>query len=87
MHKHRDQANCGIKVEFIGDDGRKVSSEIVEVLLPSRSSLSTAAAHTRGFVREAQLGAHPPIQQAGHAQSRVEKSQTLDSLTIPMPRK
>jgi hypothetical protein len=86
MHKHRDQATCGIKVEFIGDDGRKVSSETVEVLLPSRSSLSTAAAHTRGFVREAQLGAHPLIQHAGHAQSRVEKSQTLDSLTIPMPR-
>ncbi len=36
------QVNCGLKVEFINEKGQRVSSEIVEVLLPSRAASSTA---------------------------------------------
>ena len=87
MQKHRDQAKCGLKVEFTGNDGRRVTSEIVDVLLPSRSGLSAAAARSRGFVRESQIGADPPIERAAHSEPVVSKPMKLDSLSIPFPKK
>jgi hypothetical protein len=87
MNKQRGQANCGLKVEFIGDDGRTVSSEIVEVLLPSRSAAASAAGRTRGFVREAQIGATPQVERAAHSDAKPAKQDKLDSMSIPLPRK
>lgn len=86
MKKHKDQVNCGLKVEFVGDNGHKVASEITEILLPSRSSAKHAAALTRGFVREEQLGLKRKeiAAQAGDP-SAEESSKSLDSLTIPFP--
>lgn len=95
MNKHREQVNCGLKVELISDDGARVCSEIVEVLLPSRTASTRAAQKTRGFVREARIGGlanlHPDITRAGTettpAESRSETtSESLDTLSIPLPR-
>lgn len=87
MNRHRDQVHCGLKVEFIGEDGRRVSSEIVEVMLPSRSASTKAASLTRGFVREEQLGNNPVIHQAPVAEPVDQKAQKLESVTIPLPKR
>jgi hypothetical protein len=91
MKKTRDQVNCGLKVDFINDKGLRVSSEIVEVLLPSRSASTSAAAMTRGFVRESQLGMKPVVQ-ASHENSKPvenvsEKQGSLETLSIPLPKR
>lgn len=87
MNRHRDQVHCGLKVEFTGDDGRTVSSEIVDVMLPSRSAATKAASLTRGFVRESQLGNHPVIHQAPTTEAVEQKTQKLESLSIPLPQR
>jgi hypothetical protein len=87
MSKNRDQVKCGLKVEFIDDAGRKVTSEIVEVLLPSRSATTKAAAATRGFVRESQIGGKPLVQKILSAEAEPDKPRTLDSLSIPLPKR
>ncbi len=86
MKRHRDQVNCGLKVEFINEKGQRVSSEIVEVLLPSRAASSTAAAKTRGFVREKQLGLKPAVEQTSHESQKSDpESNKLESFSIPLP--
>lgn len=86
MKRHRDQVNCGLKVEFINDKGQRVSSETVEVLLPSRAASSAAAAKTRGFVREKQLGVKPAVEQTSHeSQNPESESNKLESVSIPLP--
>ena len=87
MNRHRDQVHCGLKVDFISEDGRTVSSEIVEVMLPSRSATAKAASLTRGFVRESQLGNQPVIHQVPAADPLVQRTQKLESLSIPLPKR
>jgi hypothetical protein len=87
MNRHRDQVHCGLRVEFIGEDGRRVSSEIVEVMLPSRSASAKAASLTRGFVRETQLGRNPVIHQVQVAEPDDQKAKKLESVSIPLPKK
>lgn len=87
MRKHRDQVNVGLKVEFVSEDGQSVASEITEVLLGSRSATNHAAGITRGFVREAQLGAKPLSDRPKQTFPAADNSPTLDSLTIPLPNK
>ena len=86
MRKHKDQVNVGLKVEFVSEDGQRVSSDITEVLLPSRSASTRAAGITRGFVREAQLGGKPATDPHRQADPAVGNSPSLDALTIPFPR-
>lgn len=85
MNKHRNQVNCGLKVELVTDDGRKITSEITEVLLPTRSAAGRAAAKSRGFVRESQIGGK--MTQVAPAESDASESspEKLESLTIPLP--
>lgn len=87
MNRHREQVHCGLKVDFIGEDGRKVSSEIVEVMLPSRSATTKAANLTRGFVRETQLGNNPVIHHTPIAEPVDLKAQKLESVSIPLPKR
>ncbi len=87
MNRHRDQVHCGLKVEFTGEDGRKISSEIVEVMLPSRSATTKAASLTRGFVRDSQLGNPPVVHPAPIAEPVEQKTQKLESMTIPLPKR
>jgi hypothetical protein len=86
MSPSRERANCGLKVEFTGDDGRRVCSETVEVMLPSRSGAANGLLSTRGFVREAQLGTNPVIQRSRSGEIPQVKQQTLDSISIPFPK-
>jgi len=87
MNRHRDQVTCGLKVELIGDDGQKISSEIVEVMLPSRTATSKAASMTRGFVRESQLGAQPVIQRTVSEAPAIDKPPRLETMSIPLPKR
>ncbi|MFN9719178.1 MAG: hypothetical protein ACK58L_10815 [Planctomycetota bacterium] len=88
MKRHRNQVNCGLKVDFINEQGQRVSSDIVEVLLPSRSASSAAAAMTRGFVREKQLGMKPAVEQASHEKTQPQSDDNkLESVSIPLPRR
>ena len=87
MSKNRDQVTCGLKVDFIDEDGREVSSEIVEVMLPSRSATNKAAATSRGFVREAQIGGKPLVQKNVSVDAESGKPMRLESFSIPLPSK
>jgi hypothetical protein len=87
MRKHKGQATCGLKVEFVPENGQSVSSEITEVLLPSRSGSGSADNMTRGFVREAKLGGKLNVDQAGQLSASSERPATLDSVTIPLPKR
>ena len=87
MSKNRDQVTCGLKVNFIDEDGREVSSEIVEVMLPSRSATNKAAATSRGFVREAQIGGKPLVQKNVSVDAESGKPMRLESFSIPLPKR
>lgn len=88
MNRHMDQANCGLKVEFIGEDGRRVSSETVKVMLPGRTAKISPA--SRGFVREKQIGRTLTADSAAAVQdAKVSegKSQHLESVSIAFPKR
>jgi hypothetical protein len=85
---HRDQVNCALKVELIQEDGRTVSSQETEVLLPGRNTVQAAASRTRGFVREQRIepGRTEPGRKVTQA-SANEPGDALDTVSIPLPRK
>jgi len=87
MRKHKGQVNCGLKVEFVAEDGHSVSSEITEILLPSRSGSGSADGLSRGFVRQAKLGGKPEVDPAGQVSASSQSPATLDSVTIPLPKR
>lgn len=85
MNRHRDQVNCALKVELIMEDGRRVSSQETEVLLPGRNTANMAAARTRGFVQENRIGPDPdipPVQAPA-----IQKTSGIESLSIPLPKR
>lgn len=82
MNKHKEQVNCGLKVELVTEDGQKISSDVTEILLPSRYSTARAAARTRGFVRETQIGGKvTPAANESHS----DDPEKLESLSIRLP--
>ncbi len=87
VNSHKNQVNCGLRVELITEDGQKISSEVTEILLPSRSAAGRAAARSRGFVRESQIGGK--VTQAVATETGVSEpvQQKLESLSIPLPRR
>ena len=87
MNKHRNQVNCGLKVELITDDGQKITSEVTEVLLPTRSAAGRAAAKSRGFVRESQIGGSVTQAAATESQALEPAQEKLQSLSIPLPKR
>ncbi|MFM8476840.1 MAG: hypothetical protein ACKOEO_13765 [Planctomycetaceae bacterium] len=80
---HRDQVNCALKVELIQEDGRTISSQETEVLLPGRNTVQAAASRTRGFVRESRIEPGKRVTPA----SATQPEDTLDTMSIPLPRK
>lgn len=86
MRKHKDQVNCGLRVEFIPDGGRPVKSEITEVLLTSKTSAALAAEKTRGFVRESQLNFAKASKGTPEFAPEAEEDK-LETLSIPLPKK
>jgi hypothetical protein len=90
MSSSREQENCALMVEYIDEDGRKVRSEYVEVLLPSRSASTAAAKATRGFVRESQIGGkllQASATTATQPPATDSQPDKLESLSIPLPKR
>ena len=86
MNKHKNQVNCGLRVELITDDGQKITSEVTEVLLPTRSVAGRAAAKSRGFVRESQIGGMLTRAVATDTEAAEPAQDKLESLSIPLPK-
>lgn len=85
MNKHREQVNCALKVEFVGEDGRVVSSQETEVLLPGRDTTELAASRTRGFVRQNRIGPEEGQQPVVYGSAPPEPH--LDTMSIPLPKR
>lgn len=88
MEKHKNTVNCGLKVEFIGKDGRVVASDTTEVLLPGKGSMASTSPMQRSVTRNIsrKAGASP----SSHAvQSHIndDKPATLETTTIALPRR
>ena len=88
VKRHRGLAECALKVEFVLDNGRTISSPITEITLDPRQSHSgTHSAMARGVVRK------EPRSPSGESRESTTESTTqradekeLDSLTIRLPR-
>jgi hypothetical protein len=53
-------------------------------MLPSRSATNKAAATSRGFVREAQIGGKPLVQKNVSVDAESGKPMRLESFSIPL---
>lgn len=87
MSKNRDQVNCGLKVEIVLEDGRKVSTPTTEVLLHGKNSNALAGGQTRGFVRENRIGpkvVSEPVVATGDSNGSERKMETF---SIPLPKR
>jgi len=88
MNHKKNQVHCGLKVELVLDDGRKISTGETEVMLPSQRTGSQTAESTRGFVRQTQIRSNPGAilgQVSGGEPSSEPRS--LNTLRIPMPKR
>lgn len=80
VKQHRDAAFCALKVEFIPEDGRPISSPVTEITLEARQRQArTQSAIARNIVRRKRET--PKIKQA----SATAQPRGLDSLTIRLP--
>jgi len=80
---HRNQVNCGLKVELIHQDGRTVSSQETEVLLPGKNTTQAAASRTRGFVRDREIDPGKKVTPA----SATDSPAAMDTISIPLPKR
>ncbi|MCA9061381.1 MAG: hypothetical protein KDA85_22860, partial [Planctomycetaceae bacterium] len=84
VNRHKDSVWCGLKVEFVAENGMVVAWETTRVMLPSKSTTTTQLS---------ELSHHQPrntrIQPAGHATSLESRpvARDLDSVTIPLPKR
>jgi len=94
VQKHRDQVHCGLKVEIVLEDGRTVSTQPTDVLLPGRNTDSESTNKTRGFVRNSQIKSDIEAMTGepyfGEPRTVSVKPapapRTLDTLSIPFPK-
>ncbi|MBC7968177.1 MAG: hypothetical protein H7Z17_19895 [Fuerstia sp.] len=88
MKHHKDQVHCGLKVEFIMEDGRRISTGTTEVLLQGKRGRSEVSESTRGFVRQRQIGSNTEAMssQAPSGETSSEP-RTLNTLSIPLPKR
>ncbi|MBL8818029.1 MAG: hypothetical protein JNL58_18530 [Planctomyces sp.] len=82
--KHRDVAHCGLKVEFIGEGGRTVSSDITAVILPAKGASSTTALK-RNVVKNVRPASKSEVREDSNSTSHSPKN-SLNSETIALPR-
>lgn len=88
MKHHKDQVHCGLKVELIMDDGRKISTSTTEVLLQGRRGRSETSESTRGFVRQTQIRSNPEaISGKVPGGETSSEPRTLNTLSIPLPKR
>ncbi len=97
MQKHRNQVHCGMQVEIVLDNGRKISTQITDVLLPGGQSGTESSGQRRGFVRHTQITSdveamtgEPFLGEAHTSSPQVSPKpapRTLDTLSIPLPKR
>lgn len=97
VQKHREQVHCGLKVEIVLEDGRVVSTQPTDVLLPGRNkdSESDSTNKTRGFVQNSQIKSDVEAMtgQPYFGEPRTVSGKTvpaarkLDTLSIPFPKR
>ena len=88
MNQHKNQVHCGLKVELVLDDGRRISTSTTEVLLQGKRGRSETSESTRGFVRQIQIC--PNTDAVSGKVSGVEPSsepRSLNTLSIPLPKR
>jgi hypothetical protein len=88
MSKNKDQVNCGLKVEIVLEDGRKVSTPITQVLLHGKDSKAAAVSRTRGFVRENHIGPGSdgnPVSDSAYPRKSDDSS--METFRIPLPKR
>ena len=85
--RNKDQVNCGLKVEIVLEDGRKVSTQTTAVLLHGKNTGSLAARQTRGFVRQNRIGPKEGTEPVVyHSDAPIAAARTLETLSIPLPK-
>jgi len=88
MNHHKDQVHCGLKVELVLDDGRRISTSTTEVLLQGRRGRSEKSNPNRGFVRQTQIRPNSDAK-SGQASGGIPSSEprSLNTLSIPLPKR
>lgn len=85
--ENRNQVHCGLKVEIVLDDGRKISTNATDVLLPGKNAGAESVGPTRGFVSHrtisSDIEAITGQPYFGEPHSAPRK---LDTLSIPLPK-
>lgn len=88
MQKHRDQVHVGLKVEFVRDDGRRVSTPPIDVLLPGRNTEPATVGPTRGFVKHKKITSNVEAMTGEpYFGAATPAPRTLDTLSIPLPKR
>lgn len=83
--KHRDVAHCGLKVEFIGEGGRNVASDITAVVLPAKGASVTTALR-RDAVRNTRQASRSKVRESTDGVAQSSPKNSLNSETIALPR-
>ena len=93
--KHKDTANCAVKVEYTSPEGHLVQSDMIEVLLPGKSAqaATSSTAFRRNITKDyAHLpGRSQSVRQASFEESApsagIATEAKLESMTIKLPRR
>ena len=87
MQKHKDTVNCGLRVEFVGPDGRVTASDMTEVLLPGRGSLASTGPLQRAVIQNSsrRVGANSNQHLRPEALSEKKDPSKLETTTIALP--
>lgn len=87
MSKHKEQVNCGLKVEIVLENGRKVSTPTTQVLLHGKQEQAQPGKLSRGFVRENRIVSDVSPKSPGVSTDTPQSApRKLETLSIPLPR-
>ena len=88
MKHNKDQVHCGLKVELVLDDGRRISTSTTEVLLQGKRGRSETTESTRGFVRQFQTRPNSGAESAQVSGGELSSEpRSLNTLSIPLPKR
>ena len=88
MSKNKEQVHCGLKVEIVMEDGRKVSTPTTQVLLHGKQENSQSSGSNHGFVREKQIVSEVTQKSPGISSDSPEPPpRKLETLSIPLPKR
>jgi hypothetical protein len=86
MKKHRDSVQCALKVEFIDEDGKCTSSDIIQTVLPGKEGAVSSNRIQRNVVRsERKTAAGSDPEDDFPEESETPDVETMESTTIHLP--